>query len=99
MKLNKQTETEVEVVVSEEEEAAIKKLFDRNIVLYNDNVNTFDHVISCLIDYCEHQPSQAEQCAIIVHNNGKCSVKTGAYEVLEPICKALLENKLSAKIE
>ena len=49
--------------------------------------------------YCEHEPVQAEQCAIIIHNNGKCEVKTGDYEDLIPICSALLEEGLSAEIE
>ncbi|HXC05445.1 MAG TPA: ATP-dependent Clp protease adaptor ClpS [Bacteroidia bacterium] len=69
------------------------------IILYNDDVNTFDHVIDSLIHYCDHEPEQAEQCALIVHNNGKCAVKNGSYEELVPICSALLDQGLSAKIE
>jgi ATP-dependent Clp protease adaptor protein ClpS len=72
---------------------------DYEIVLYNDDVNTFEHVINCLIKYCNHNPQQAEQCAWIVHNNGKCSIKTGEYKLLEPICTALLNQGLSAQIE
>jgi ATP-dependent Clp protease adaptor protein ClpS len=70
-----------------------------SIILYNDDVNTFEHVIDSLIEYCEHQPEQAEQCAYIVHYNGKCQVKNGEYEKLLPICSALLDRGLSAKIE
>lgn len=69
------------------------------IILYNDDVNTFDWVIYCLVKYCKHAHSQAEQCALIVHHNGKCSVKKGFYNKLKPICEALIENKLKAKIE
>jgi len=69
------------------------------LVLYNDDVNTFDHVIECLMKYCGHEPTQAEQCAWIVHYNGKCSVKSGSWDNLEPICSALLEQGLSAGIE
>lgn len=68
------------------------------IVLHNDNVNTFDHVIDTLIYVCEHSPEQAEQCAIIVHHKGKCTVKTGVYNDLEPRCSLLLEAGLSAEI-
>lgn len=68
------------------------------IVLYNDEVNTFDHVIDTLISVCEHTPEQAEQCSIIVHHNGKCTVKTGQYDDLKPRCSMLLEAGLSAEI-
>lgn len=68
------------------------------IVLFNDDVNTFDHVIDTLIYACDHTPEQAEQCSIIVHYKGKCTVKTGIYEELEPRCSMLLEAGLSAEI-
>lgn len=68
------------------------------IVLFNDEVNTFDHVIETLIDVCEHTPEQAEQCSLIVHYNGKCTVKTGDYDDLEPRCSRLLQAGLSAEI-
>ena len=70
-----------------------------NIVLYNDDVNTFDHVINCLVRICDHEPMQAEQCAWIVHLNGKCAVKAGVFDELEPICNQLLDNGLSVKLE
>jgi len=68
------------------------------IVLYNDDVNTFDHVIDTLIYACDHSPEQAEQCSIIVHYKGKCTVKTGEYSDLKPRCSKLLEAGLSAEI-
>ena len=68
------------------------------IVLFNDDVNTFDHVINTLIDVCDHTPEQAEQCSLIVHYNGKCTVKTGAYDDLKPRCSKLLQAGLSAEI-
>ena len=78
----------------------IDKLLNSNnsILLYNDEVNTFDHVIDSLCKYCDHDSVQAEQCAWIVHNNGKCLVKSGAYDDLLPICNALKDNGLSAQI-
>ncbi|KGO86697.1 Clp protease ClpS [Flavobacterium rivuli WB 3.3-2 = DSM 21788] len=71
---------------------------NNEIVLYNDEVNTFDHVIDTLMKVCRHTPEQAEQCSLIVHYNGKCTVKTGEYKDLEPQCSSLLEAGLSAEI-
>lgn len=68
------------------------------IVLFNDHVNTFDHVIETLVDVCNHTFEQAEQCSILVHYKGKCTVKTGAYDDLEPRCSKLLQAGLSAEI-
>ena len=83
-----------------DEDLVLDKLLNSNnsILLYNDEVNTFDHVIDSLCKYCDHDSVQAEQCAWIVHNNGKCLVKSGAYDDLLPICNALKENGLSAQI-
>lgn len=77
------------------EEDTIKQ---NEIILFNDDVNTFDHVINTLIQACDHTPEQAEQCSIIVHYKGKCTVKTGPYEDLKPRCSKLLQAGLSAEI-
>lgn len=77
------------------EEEVLKQ---NEIVLFNDDVNTFDHVIDTLIYACDHTPEQAEQCSIIVHYKGKCTVKTGPYEELKPRCSKLLQAGLSAEI-
>ncbi len=69
------------------------------LVLYNDDVNTFDHVINTLIKVCKHNSIQAEQCAMIVHYKGKCTVMTDDLTVLKPKCLDLLDAGLSAKIE
>lgn len=68
------------------------------IVIYNDDVNTFDHVIETLVRVCDHTPEQAEQCSIIIHYKGKCTVKTGEYDELVPQCTQLLAAGLSAEI-
>ena len=67
--------------IQEQNEAAnLEALIDENgLVLYNDDINTFDHVINSLVKICKHEPLQAEQCAWIVHLNGKCKVKNGNY--------------------
>ncbi|MFN3951134.1 MAG: ATP-dependent Clp protease adaptor ClpS [Thermaurantimonas sp.] len=70
----------------------------KSIILYNDDVNTFDWVIESLVDVCGHSLEQAEQCAWITHLKGKCEVKNGIYEELVPICTELLNRGLSAEI-
>lgn len=77
------------------EEVTVKQ---HEIVLFNDDVNTFDHVIDTLIGVCDHTPEQAEQCSLIVHYNGKCTVKTGEYDDLKPRCSRLLQAGLSAEL-
>ncbi|MBO6607651.1 ATP-dependent Clp protease adaptor ClpS [Psychroserpens sp.] len=84
--------------IQEQVEKEVLDLPLNEIVLYNDDVNTFDHVIDTLIYACDHSPEQAEQCSIIVHYKGKCTVKTGEYKELEPRCSMLLEAGLSAEI-
>lgn len=90
-----QWETESDVLLETEEQQDEEK----QIVLYNDDFNTFEHVIESLIKVCKHDILQAEQCTILVHYKGKCSVKKGSFMELEPICTALLERNLTAEIE
>ena len=87
--------------IEEEVDVLIKEVTAKTkvIILYNDDYNTFNHVINCLVKYCKHDPIQAEQCALLVHHTGRCDVKHGSYDKLKPICEALLENGLTAKIE
>ena len=84
--------------VLEEVKTQTKKQKNYEIVLYNDDVNTFDHVIETLIAACDHTPEQAEQCSILVHYKGQCTVKTGPYPDLKPRCSKLLDAGLSAEI-
>ncbi|WP_290698133.1 ATP-dependent Clp protease adaptor ClpS [Lacinutrix sp.] len=71
---------------------------NNEIVVYNDEVNTFDHVIETLIKACDHTPEQAEQCTILVHYKGKCTVKTGELKDLKPRCSKILEAGINAEI-
>ena len=84
--------------IQEEIDVLEKEVNQNEIVLFNDDVNTFDHVIDSLIEICEHTLEQAEQCAILVHYKGKCTVKTGEYKDLKPRCLQLLTKGLSAEI-
>jgi len=71
---------------------------EHQIILYNDDFNTFNHVIETLIKVCDHTPLQAEQCTLIVHYKGKCSVKSGTLLDLKPKLKKLIDANLSAEI-
>ncbi len=88
-------DTDTDVLLAPDEVAVSGK----QIILYNDEFNTFDFVIECLVKICKHDIIQAEQCTYLVHYKGKCSVKTGSYGDLEPYCIALLEKGLTAQIE
>ena len=70
-----------------------------DLVIYNDDVHTFDFVIETLVDVCDHEYLQAVQCTNLIHHKGKCGVKRGSFYELKPICEALLEKGLSATIE
>ena len=82
------------VVIEETVEARVREL-----VLYNDDYNTFDFVIESLIEVCKHDELQAEQCTHLVHYTGKCAVKNGSYAKLNPLRVALCDRGLSAVIE
>ena len=84
--------------VSEKEVTLNDSSHENEIILYNDDVNTFEHVIKTLIDVCDHTPQQAEQCSLIVHYKGKCSVKSGSLSDLKPRCEKLLSAGFSAEI-
>ncbi|SFI70886.1 ATP-dependent Clp protease adaptor protein ClpS [Kaistella treverensis] len=89
---NPQREYEEEVALLEREDEVYK------LVLWNDDVNTFDYVIEALVEICEHTLEQAEQCTILVHYKGKCTVKTGSLEKLKPMHEKLLARSLTSEI-
>ena len=69
------------------------------LIIWNDDVNTFEWVIQALIEICGHTPQQAEQCAIIIDSKGKYAVKEGSYDILKPMCDAITERSINATIE
>lgn len=85
-------EYDEEVAVLEREDEIYK------IILWNDDVNTFDDVIEALVEICGHTLEQAEQCTMLVHYKGKCAVKTGALEKLKPMHEKLLSRSLTSEI-
>lgn len=70
-----------------------------NLIVWNDEVNTFEWVIETLIDVCGHSTEQAEQCAMIIHTRGKYAVKNGDYDTLKPMCDSITERGIGATIE
>jgi ATP-dependent Clp protease adaptor protein ClpS len=71
----------------------------KELVLFNDDVNTFEFVIETLINVCGHDSNQAEQCALIAHYNGKCTVKSGTVNELKPAYEEMTNRKLSVTID
>ena len=71
----------------------------KDLVVYNDDFNTFDHVINTLIKVCKHTSAQAEQCTWIIHYKGKCSVKNGTFDELKPMRASICEAGIDAKIQ
>jgi ATP-dependent Clp protease adaptor protein ClpS len=69
-----------------------------DLVVFNDDVNTFDHVTKTLIKVCKHTSEQAEQCTLIIHYKGKCTVKNGTFDFLRPLRDAICEVGIDAKI-
>jgi len=89
----------VQEEILEEVLTETKEKKHNEIVVFNDDVNTFDHVIDMLIEACEHDMIQAEQCTLLIHYKGKCAVKTGDFDDLQPRCTKLLEAGISAEIQ
>ncbi|BDD07978.1 ATP-dependent Clp protease adaptor protein ClpS [Fulvitalea axinellae] len=88
-------------MTTELEELVLEELISditRDLMIYNDDYNTFDHVINTLVKVCKHTAEQAEQCAWIIHTKGKYCVKKGAYETLKPMRDAICEAGIDAKI-
>ena len=84
------------------EEKAVEVLEEEidvnDLVVFNDDVNTFQHVINTLIRVCRHTSEQAEQCTMLIHFKGKCAVKSGLFEELKPMKDGICEAGIDAKI-
>lgn len=83
----------------EEVDVAVDMEAPYQLIVWNDDVNTFDWVIETLVEVCGHTPEQAEQCALLIHFKGKYAVKQGSYEELEPMCTAITDRSINATIE
>ncbi len=86
-----QLDEETDLLVSEEHPFSL--------IVWNDEINTFEWVIVTLIEVCHHVREQAEQCAMFIHTKGKYAVKHGDYDTLKPMCDAITERGIGATIE
>ena len=84
-----------------EEEVVVDTSLEKScqLIVWNDEINTFEWVIETLVDICGHSAEQAEQCALIIHSQGKYAVKYGSYETLKPLCDAITDRGISATVE
>ncbi len=89
----------IELIDEEISDVTIEDLLGNNLVVFNDDHNSFEWVIECFQKYLKHTHEQAEQCAFIIHSKGKCSVKNGTKEELIPIKEALTDAGLTAEIQ
>ncbi len=87
-----------ETIVKEKIQSESEVKNTNDLIIYNDDVNTFDHVIDSLVKVCKHELIQAEQCTWIIHYNGKCAVKNDSFSKLKPMKEALCERGINAKI-
>lgn len=90
-KPHEETDEDIDVLTAEQ--------YPYSLIVWNDDVNTFDWVIETLVEVCKHTIEQAEQCALLIHFKGKCSVKNGEYDTLKPMCDTITERGIGATIE
>nr|MBI1231692.1 ATP-dependent Clp protease adaptor ClpS [Cytophagales bacterium] len=91
----------LEQLIENEVEVLLEDLVDQeeyDLMVFNDDFNTFEHVTKILIKVCKHTSEQAEQCTLIIHFKGKCSVKKGSVSKLKPLCQSILDAGIQAAI-
>lgn len=93
------TSTDARPEQDEETDILVSEETPFSLVVWNDEVNTFEWVIQTLVDICDHSEEQAEQCAMLIHTKGKYAVKHGDYDTLKPMCDAITERGIGATLE
>ncbi len=91
-----ETAPDVEIIEEVTDETVITDI--RKLMVFNDDVNSFDWVIDTLMEVCGHSPEQAEQCTLIIHYKGKCAVKNGSFEELAPMRNDICRRGISAEV-
>jgi ATP-dependent Clp protease adaptor protein ClpS len=93
--------TKTDIAIDSSEDTDVLTSYDQScsLVVWNDEVNTFEWVITTLIEVCGHSQEQAEQCSYIIHFQGKYAVKQGSYEELKPMCDAITDRGINATVE
>lgn len=95
---NPQFSVKEEVLAETEVLESVETTDVRDLMIFNDDYNTFQHVIDTLIKVCKHSQTQAEQCTWLIHYKGKCAVKKGGYTELKPMRDAICEAGIDARI-
>ncbi len=90
--------TKEDINVEDAADVNIDELFEKKLTVFNDDVNSFEHVIITFVQVLHHTPVQAEQCAWIIHHTGKCVVKNGSFDDLKPYRDAVCERGIDARI-
>jgi len=93
------TKEEVQVSTREDTDVLTAHEHPYHLIVWNDEVNTFEWVIETLMQICKHSQEQAEQCALLIHTQGKYAVKQGNYEELKPMCDAITDRGIGATVE
>ena len=93
------SENDMKPLKEQDTDTLVADQHSHSLIVWNDEVNTFDWVIETLIEICNHTPEQAEQCAMFIHFKGKYAVKQGDYDTLKPMCDAITERGIGATIE
>ena len=96
---NRYYNTLLKPLETEETDTLVASPLGFSLIVWNDEVNTFEWVIETLIKVCGHSTEQAEQCALFIHTQGKYAVKKGDYDTLKPMCDAITERGIGATIE
>lgn len=91
--------TQTDPLKQQDTDVLTEEISGFNLIVWNDEVNTFEWVITTLIEICKHTEEQAEQCALLIHTQGKYAVKQGSYEALKPMCEAICDRGINATIE
>jgi ATP-dependent Clp protease adaptor protein ClpS len=94
-----QQENDMKPMQEQDTDTLVSAMNPYSLIVWNDEVNTFEWVIETLIEICDHTPEQAEQCALFIHYQGKYAVKQGEYDTLKPMCDAITERGIGATIE
>ena len=91
--------SDTKTITSEDVDVATSVDEPCNLIVWNDDVNTFEWVIETLVEVCGHSEEQAEQCAYLIHFQGKCAVKKGEYEKLKAMCDKITDRGIGATVE
>lgn len=94
---NTKSHTQTDILIDTDTLTTVDEMC--SLIVWNDEVNTFEWVIETLIEVCGHSQEQAEQCSYIIHFQGKYAVKQGSYDELKPLCDAITERGIGATVE